>query len=122
MEEREPESSTSVAVEEREPESSASVASSADSPEIFFDANPESSVPDAYGAPPGHMQPTHSASVFVKDENLKGSECESKAIGEQDCIKVVKGEPSEKTNKSDVLATEEEDECPTCLEGNGCFV
>lgn len=131
-------------LEECEPMSFTNVASSAVSPEIFFNTNLESSVPDAYRAPPapmpynlglecsntlpgkfgnsgvktGHMQPTDSASVgeaVVEDDNLKCSECKRKAVGEQDTIKVVEDEPS-KMSKSDVLTTEEEDVCPTCLE------
>lgn len=121
------------------------VASSAVSPEIFL----ESSVPDAYRAPPapmpynaglecsntpsgkfgnldvknGQVQPTDPALVgeaVAEDENLKGSECKSKAVGEQDTVEVVEDEPS-KMSVSDVLATEEEDVCPTCLEGNFFF-
>ncbi|XP_020261422.1 probable E3 ubiquitin-protein ligase RHB1A isoform X2 [Asparagus officinalis] len=130
-------------LEERGPVSVTNVTSSAVPSGPLFERNLDSSVPDAYRAPPmpvpydgclecshalpgkfadlmksGHMQPADSASIgeaVVMDGNLKDSEYKIKVVGEEDNLKAKEDEPS-KLSKSDGLATEEEDVCPTCLE------
>lgn len=120
------------------------VTSSSASSGIFFNANPASSVPVAYRAPPAsvpndvnlasqtlpeklgncgtkitQVQLTNSesrAEAAVEDHNLEGSKSKIEALGENDSL-ALECDPS-KLSEHNILATDEEDVCPTCLEGN----
>lgn len=127
-------------LEERKPVSFINVTTSAVTPALFSHSNLDSSVPNASQAPPapvlcdvsladtlpvkngnctGHMQLKGSGSVSVaeavEDENLEGSDCKNEVISQKETLMVEEDECS-KSSEPDVLATEEEDVCPTCLE------
>ena len=128
-------------LEENEPLSTSHLTSTA-VPVGLVDTNLDTSSPDTYRAPPApvpydvglacsqtvpgntedcgnktdHVQSTDSLPAGGPDEDLKGLKCKSKSDSVHDSPKVKEDEICKlKDTKSPV--TDEEDVCPTCLEG-----